>query len=398
MSGKKMAQTWNQHLVKKENKTLVLQTIKEKAPISRASIAQVTGLNKGTVSSLVSELIEEDFIQESGTGESSGGRRPVMLLLNDKAGFTISIDLGVKKILGALTDLSGNRIIEREIPITDSSLEIVTDILYDLIDQLKENAPLSRYGIVGIGIAVPGVVTTEGEILLAPNLGWKKVQLKKMLSDRYQLPIIVENEANAGAYGEFMYGAGQHSRELIYISASIGIGVGLILDGKLYKGLRGFSGEFGHMTIEKDGRACRCGNRGCWELYASEKALLELAKNDGLSVDSIAEIIKKAGEQNGVAIKALGQVGDYLGVGITNIIHIFNPEQVIIGGSLSEATAILLPAIEDRIEKNAIGFNKNDVRLNEATLNKYSVLLGITAFNIENFFHSSVKESTQASS
>lgn len=393
-----MAQTWNQHLVKKENKTLVLQTIKEKAPISRASIAQVTGLNKGTVSSLVSELIEEDFIQESGTGESSGGRRPVMLLLNDKAGFTISIDLGVKKILGALTDLSGNRIIEREIPITDSSLEIVTDILYDLIDQLKENAPLSRYGIVGIGIAVPGVVTTEGEILLAPNLGWKKVQLKKMLSDRYQLPIIVENEANAGAYGEFMYGAGQHSQELIYISASIGIGVGLILDGKLYKGLRGFSGEFGHMTIEKDGRACRCGNRGCWELYASEKALLELAKNDGLSVDSIAEIIKKAGEQNGVAIKALGQVGDYLGVGITNIIHIFNPEQVIIGGSLSEATAILLPAIEDRIEKNAIGFNKNDVRLNEATLNKYSVLLGITAFNIENFFHTSVKESTQASS
>ena len=393
-----MAQTWNQHVVKKENKTLVLQTIKEKAPISRASIAQVTGLNKGTVSSLVSELIEEDFIHESGTGESSGGRRPVMLLLNDKAGFTISIDLGVKKILGALTDLSGNRLMEEVIPILDSSPENVTDILFDLIDQLKERAPLSRYGIVGIGVAVPGVVTTEGEILLAPNLGWKKVQLKNLLSERYQLPIIVENEANAGAYGEFIYGAGQNSQELIYISASIGIGVGLILDGKLYKGLRGFSGEFGHMTIEKDGVACRCGNRGCWELYASEKALLELAEKEALAVESSVEIVTKAEGHDKTAIKILNQIGDYLGVGITNIIHIFNPEQVIIGGSLGEATDILLPAIEERIEKNAIGFNKHDVQINEAELHKYSVLLGITAFNIENFFHSSVKENTQASS
>ncbi|GAA0286189.1 putative NBD/HSP70 family sugar kinase [Gracilibacillus halotolerans] len=392
MSGDMKGQTWNQHVVKKENKTLVLQTIKEKAPISRASIAQVTGLNKGTVSSLVSELIDEDFIHESGTGESSGGRRPVMLLLNEKAGFTISVDLGVNKILGVMTDISGNRIMEKEINVDDNSVYNVSDDLFSLIDHLKEQAPSSRYGIIGIGVAVPGVVTTEGEILLAPNLGWKKVQLKDMLYERYKLPIIVENEANAGAYGEFIYGAGQNSKELIYISASIGIGVGLILDGKLYKGLRGFSGEFGHMTIEKDGLACRCGNRGCWELYASENALLEASEQHGLKNHSITDLVTKAEMRDTNALKVFEQIGDYLGVGITNIIHIFNPEQVIIGGSLAEGIPLLLPSIKKRIKQNAIGFNLDDVHLNEANLNKYSVVLGITAFNIENFFRSTVKE------
>lgn len=392
MSGDMKGQTWNQHVVKKENKTLVLQTIKEKAPISRASIAQVTGLNKGTVSSLVSELIDEDFIHESGTGESSGGRRPVMLLLNEKAGFTISVDLGVNKILGVMTDISGNRIMEKEINVDDNSVYNVSDNLFSLIDHLKEQAPSSRYGIIGIGVAVPGVVTTEGEILLAPNLGWKKVQLKDMLYERYKLPIIVENEANAGAYGEFIYGAGQNSKELIYISASIGIGVGLILDGKLYKGLRGFSGEFGHMTIEKDGLACRCGNRGCWELYASENALIEASEQHGLKNHSITDLVTKAEMRDTNALKVFEQIGDYLGVGITNIIHIFNPEQVIIGGSLAEGIPLLLPSIKKRIKQNAIGFNLDDVHLNEANLNKYSVVLGITAFNIENFFRSTVKE------
>lgn len=395
MSGNMKGQTWNQHVVKKENKTLVLQTIKEKAPISRASIAQVTGLNKGTVSSLVSELIDEDFIHESGTGESSGGRRPVMLLLNEKAGFTISVDLGVNRILGIMTDISGNRILEKEIAVTDNSLTNVTGNLFTLIDDLKEQAPPSRYGIIGIGVAVPGVVTTGGEILLAPNLGWKKVQLKDILYERYELPIIVENEANAGAYGEFIYGAGQNSQELIYISASIGIGVGLILGGKLYKGLRGFSGEFGHMTIDKDGLACRCGNQGCWELYASEKALLELSEQHGLQEPSISKLVKKAEESDSVALQVFEQIGDYLGIGITNIIHIFNPEQVIIGGSLAEGIPLLLPSIKKRIEQNAIGFNLDDVHLNEATLNKYSIVLGITAFNIENFFRSTVKEDSK---
>ncbi|QGH33949.1 ROK family protein [Gracilibacillus salitolerans] len=381
-----MSQTWNQHVVKKENKALVLKTIKERAPISRATIANVTGLNKGTVSSLVSELIDEKLIHESGTGKSSGGRRPVMLLLNETAGFTISIDLGVKSILGVLTDLRGNILSEKKIRFKKENLDEVLTLLYQLIDGLKNVAPKSEYGIVGIGVGVPGVVTTEGEILLAPNLGWKKVPLQQILFDHYKVPVTVENEANAGAYGEKVYGVGQMSNELVYTSISIGIGVGLILEGKLYKGLRGFSGELGHMTIEKDGADCRCGNQGCWELYASEQALLDQAETAGFNDATVEQLIEAADQGDTKAIQLLENVGDYLGVGITNIIHIFNPEQVVVGNTLRQAKKYIMPAIERRIEKNAIGFNKNDVQLNVAKLKKHSTVMGMAAFNIEKFF------------
>ncbi|WP_163537961.1 ROK family transcriptional regulator [Gracilibacillus sp. YIM 98692] len=385
-----MSQTWNQHVVKKENKALVLETIKEHYPISRASIAQVTGLNKGTVSSLVSELIDEKLIHESGTGKSSGGRRPVMLFLNESAGFTISIDLGVKSVLGVLTDLKGNIKQEKRVHFDDPSLEGVLMILYSLIDELHDKAPDSEYGIVGIGIGVPGVVTNDGEILLAPNLGWKKVALQQMLFEKYQVPITVENEANAGAYGEKVFGVGQKSNELVYASISIGIGVGLILDGKLYKGLRGFSGELGHMTIEKDGKHCRCGNQGCWELYASEQVLLDKAAQLGLEHQSIKELVSEADNGNEQVISLFEDLGDYIGVGITNIIHIFNPEQVVIGNSIIAASAYILPAIEKRIEKNTIGFNKDDVQFNAAKLKEHSTVMGIAAFNVEKFFQTSV--------
>ncbi|MGN8647457.1 ROK family transcriptional regulator [Gracilibacillus sp. HCP3S3_G5_1] len=381
-----MSQTWNQHVVKKENKALVLDTIQDRAPISRAAIANITGLNKGTVSSLVSELIEEKLIHESGTGKSSGGRRPVMLLLNETAGFTISVDLGVTSILGVLTDLRGTIISEKKIHFKNPALDEVLTLLYQLMDQLKKDAPDSAYGIVGIGVGVPGVVSREGEILLAPNLGWKKVPLQQILFDHYKIPVIVENEANAGAYGEKVYGVGQLSNEIVYTSVSTGIGVGLILDGKLYKGLRGFSGELGHMTIEQDGPACRCGNKGCWELYASENTLLKQADIAGIANATVEKIVEMADQGDTNAIQLLEELGDYLGVGITNIINIFNPEQVIVGNTLRQAEKYIIPAIEKRIEKNAIGFNKNDVQLNIAKLKKYSTVMGMAAFNIESFF------------
>ncbi|WP_114351903.1 ROK family transcriptional regulator [Saliterribacillus persicus] len=379
-----MSQTWNQHVVKKENKTLVLDQIREHAPISRASIAQQTGLNKGTVSSLVSELMNEKLISESGTGQSSGGRRPVMLLFNQQAGFTISIDLGVKNILGVLCDLKGNILEGKKIILEDNQVEIVLERLYGLINELIAAAPDAPYGIVGIGIGVPGVISNEGEVLLAPNLDWKNVQLKEILADKYQLPIVVENEANAGAIGEKTYGAGQKSNDLVYVSVGTGIGVGLILDGELYKGIRGFSGELGHMTIERDGLKCRCGNTGCWELYASENALLSKAKTDQFK--SIHTIVKAAEKNDKEAISLLNDMGKYLGIGITNILHIFNPEQVILGNAMIEAEKFVLPAILEYIDAHTIGFNRDDVKISGAMLKEYSTVLGIASVNIELFF------------
>ncbi|WP_117168784.1 ROK family transcriptional regulator [Paraliobacillus sediminis] len=384
-----MNQTWNQHVVKKENKTLVLETIKTNTPISRARVAQLTGLNKGTVSSLVSELIDGNIILESGPGESSGGRRPVMLLFNHLAGYSIAIDLGVNYILGLLTDLNGNIVCEQRVHFQDTTFEHVMQKLFEVIEDLQKAAPESPYGVVGIGIGVPGVVSNDGELLLAPNLGWKRIHLLQVLEERFHLPIVIENEANAGAYGEKVFGIGKDFNNMVYTSIGTGIGVGLILEKKLFKGFNGFSGELGHMTIEKDGIPCRCGNNGCWERYASESALLEKALKLGLiekdDVTPIQTMVTLA--DNGLVdvIDLFKEIGEYIGVGLTNSINIFNPEAVVIGNQMAATEKWIRPALESYVKKHAIGFHQVDLKIKFSSLTSHSTAYGMAAFTIEAF-------------
>ncbi|PAE06063.1 ROK family protein [Terribacillus saccharophilus] len=390
------SQTFNQHVVKKGNKSLVLQTIQEFTPISRADIANKTGLNKGTVSSQVSELLAEDLILESGPGVSSGGRRPVMLLFNHLAGYSIGVDIGVNYILGILTDLQGNITNEKITHFNDLSYEEIQIQLNMIIDSLLLSMPPSSYGLVGIGVGVPGTVSTEGEILLAPNLNWRNKDLKGFLEEKYKVPVLIENEANAGAYGEKKFGAGQSSDNLIYISVGIGIGVGLILNGELYKGHNGFSGELGHMTIEVDGPLCRCGNQGCWELYASEKALVNSAAEKGirpaegqkLSLEMLNELAEGG---DPVAINIFREIGNYLGIGINNIINIFNPEQIIVGNRLASSGNWLRESIKEK-QKQMLRTHQKDLNICFSQLSRYSAALGASAYASENFLAINIQD------
>lgn len=382
--------TWNQYIVKKENKSLVLETIINSSPLSRADIASITGLNKGTVSSLVSELLSESLVYESGPGKSSGGRRPVIVHFNKLAGFSIGIDLGVNYILGALTDLEGNIYKEELVRFNELDYESILIKLCDTIDYLISSTPKCPYGIVGIGIGVPGIVDKKEQILFTPNLNWKHVNFKLFLENKYKLPIIIENEANAGAYGEKKYGAGKNYSNIIYISVGIGIGVGLILNDDLYKGVNGFSGELGHMSINTNGNKCRCGNIGCWELYASEQSLLVNAKSQDnilLADDEITleNLLALAETEDGIAINLFEQVGDYLGVGINNIINIFNPEMIIIGNRIVSAKKWLDQPLKSRINQS-MTFNQQDLKINFSKLTTHSTALGMAAFSIEFFF------------
>jgi glucokinase-like ROK family protein len=385
-----MNQTWNQFVVKNGNKSIVLDTIKKHSPISRADIAQSVGLNKGTVSSLVSELLEEDLIYESGPGLSSGGRRPVMLLFNQIAGYSIGIDLGVNYLLGLLIDLNGNIINEKKINFNQLTFSQIQRHLFEMIDHLISSAPKSAYGIIGIGVGVPGIVSKSGEILLAPNLEWKHVHLKEIIESRYDVPVIIENEANAGAYGEKKYGISQNFDNIIYVSAGIGIGTGLILNGNLYRGSNGFSGELGHMVIKANGLKCRCGNMGCWELYASERALLKKAESSGIlprdrSELALESLNKLAADGHEETISLMKETGDYLGIGLTSIINTFNPQQVVIGNRMASSLEWLKPTLTKRIKDNTIGFHQRDLQIDFSELHIHSAALGVSAFTVENF-------------
>ncbi|MEI3606497.1 ROK family transcriptional regulator [Pseudogracilibacillus sp. SE30717A] len=391
------SKTWNQHIVKRENKNLVLNTIKNKAPISRADIAELTGLNKGTVSSMVAELLEDKLIFESGPGESSGGRRPVMLLFNTKAGYAIGVDLGVNYLLCALTDLDGNIVQEKSVNIYGLDFQKTKEKLFSLIESLISSTPSSAYGIIGIGIGVPGIVNNREMLLLAPNLNWRNIDLKEIIENKFSIPVIVENEANAGAYGEKKFGAGKEMDHIIYVSVGVGIGVGLILNGELFGGHNGFSGELGHMTIDVNGEICRCGNIGCWELYASEHTLLrnaqqfgiELPNNEELTIESLVALAEKDNIQ---AINLFKQIGKYLGVGINNIINIFNPQQVIIGNRIVHAKKWISETLNDQLANETINFQQQDLKIDFAKLDKYSSVLGMAANAIESFLEHEMKE------
>ncbi|MCH1624616.1 ROK family transcriptional regulator [Ferdinandcohnia quinoae] len=374
--------TWNQQVVKKNNKALVLQLIMEKEPISRADIAQVSGLNKTTVSSLVTELLTEELIYESGPGESSGGRRPVILHFNKNAGYAIGIDIGVNYVLCILTDLKGKVLIEKNEMVNRTPYSTIISIVQKMIQSIIDEMPSSKYGIIGIGIGVPGIVNKEGTILLAPNLGWTNIQLKEDIEKLFDVPVIIENEANAGAIGEQRFGIAQDYKNIIYISAGIGIGVGIILNKELYQGNNGYSGEMGHMIIDINGKQCNCGSRGCWEAYASESALLEMVHPN---IDSLESLISLAENGDEVAQDLFDKIGTYLGFGINNIINTFNPDYVIIGNRMALAKEWIEQPIRTTIENHTLAYHQKDLQVDFSRLEKYSTCLGVSAFVVDYF-------------
>ncbi|MGI2294602.1 ROK family protein [Paenibacillus sp. GXUN7292] len=380
----KSKSTGDQALIKKINTSIVLESVLTHAPLSRAQISTLTGLNKATVSNLVQDLIDNHLVLEVGIGESSGGRKPVILHFNKNAGYAIGIDLGVNYIHGILTDLEGNVLIDRQQKLKLRDRDHIFHELSAFIEGLIKQVPESPYGLIGIGVGVPGIVDDNGIILLAPNLKWHQIELRKKLEERFALPVTIDNEANAGALGELKYGAGRDIANQVYVSVGIGIGTGLILNKELYTGASGFSGELGHMSIEYNGKLCSCGNQGCWELYASEQALLEQAAP--LGYESLEDLLAATENNDEQVISLIKDAGAYLGAGIANIVNIFNPDLVIIGNRMVRAQKWLQEAVEESVAKRALPLHREKLKVQFAELQEQSAVRGAAYAAINNFF------------
>lgn len=378
--------TGDQQLIKRMNKTIVLDTIRQRQPLSRADISSAIGLNKATVSSLVSELIDSHFVTEIGPGESSGGRKPTLLLFNKHAGFAIGVDIRVSDLLTVLVDLDGNVIREKSVPLEDFTPINVLDQIRKTIRLISRKIPDSPYGIVGIGIGVPGLVDENSQVVSAPNLGWDQIDLMTVLTSEFGANIHIDNEANAGAIGEKLFGAGVDARNLIYVSIGVGIGAGIIVGGELYRGASNFSGEVGHMTIAEDGPLCRCGNRGCWETLASEKTLLSRYNQRypdlSCKYENIVEAAKKG---DSVAIELFQEIGSQLGVGLANLINILNPELIVIGNRLSIAGDFLESTMLSTIKERSLSYHRKKTRVDFSKLNIRSTALGAASLPITSF-------------
>ncbi|AEM77730.1 ROK family transcriptional regulator [Thermoanaerobacter wiegelii] len=393
--------TADQLLVKQINKSIVLNTIRKKGNISRAEIAGITGLNKSTVSFLVDELINEGFVREEGPGASKGGRKPIILSINNNAGCIIGIDLDVNYILIVLTDLMANVIWEKKVDVKiGESQQAIIERLIELIDEAILNAPNTIRGILGIGIGVPGIVDYKnGTVLMAPNLKWENVPLKEIIENKFKIKVHIDNEANVGAIGEKWFGAGVKYNNFVYVSAGIGIGTGIIINGELYRGTVGLAGEMGHMTINIHDHQCSCGNTGCWENYASEKALFDYIhtqlimgksdnyiNKDNFNTLNALDIINYAQKGSEIAVEALKEIGRKLGVGIVNVINTFNPELVIIGNTLSLAGDLILDEVLKEVEKKCLVYRYYKVKIKTSKLQFHAGAIGAVSLVISELF------------
>lgn len=383
--------SWNQQTGKAFNKQKIIQTIFAAKSLSRNELIEITGLKKATIANLVNELLQEQFLIEDGKIQSTGGRRSHILRVNDQAGYALAIDVGVNYLRGEIVDFTGKMVFEKVKPIVDIDFKLYLKDIYALIDYLITQVPKSPYNILGLGVAIPGLIDPNGVILNAPNLKWSNIDLYSKLKVKYDFPIQLVNEADAGAFAEYVLEHTQDARNLIYVSIGIGIGVGLIINEQFYKGSYGVAGESGHNVINMFGKQCTCGRIGCWEAYASEYALLEEARSimptKPVSLEYLIQLAEKGHKD---VVKLFSEYGKYIGVGVTNLIHSINPDKVIIGNRITKAKKYINHSLQQTLEDHAMPYHLENCDITFSTNEERSIVLGAAALVIFNFIETDV--------
>lgn len=393
-------------LMKSLNRNIILNKIRQEGPISRAQIAKDSKLTPPTVSSIVKELIDSGLIKESVQGESKGGRKPTMLVINAKSFYVIGLDVGPKDIKTILTDLNGEVLEFQErdldLPLTNESL---LHVMKEEIQRVIGLYEKEEDKIIGIGIGMHGVVDVDqGISLYAPNLNLRNIPLKEELEKQFNRTVKVENDAKALALGEVWFGNGEGADSVVAVNIGNGIGAGIVVDGKLFHGEHFIAGEIGHMTIDIGGKKCSCGNYGCLQTLAAGPAIAENAQKEvAIGRDSLLQemaggdlanidgklVYEAAIQGDELSLQVLKSTGIYLGIGLINLIHLMNPKRIIIGGGVSNAGDFLLDSVKKTVQKMALteAAKQTDIRLsklgNQATAMGAVSLLLVELFSVQ---------------
>lgn len=346
------------------NRRIVLNLIRNHQPISRADLARHSGLQRSTVSVITEKLIEEDWVREGASAHVPRGRRPRFLHLNKERVGIFGVNVRPAKTVIGLADLDANFVAQESFPTARDPKGFIADLAPRLRNLMKLRPEISYEGI---GVSLPGRVDLNSQrLVFAPNLGWEPVDLKTPLEDATGLQVELENAANACALAEFWFGPRREGvQNLVAVTVSEGIGTGLILNHQLARGSSGMAGEFGHITVVEEGLECRCGNHGCWEVYASNSAAIRYytassspvrngkAARSQAASPAFDDILRLAEQGDAKAVDALSQVARYLGAGIALLVTGLAPDIIVVVGEITRAWNLVGPIINEVVKKRS---------------------------------------------
>jgi len=378
------------------NRSLLLSTIYKEGEISRADLSRATRLTKTTVSSIVSDLIAEELVEETGRGPSEGGKPPVLLGIVDDSRHLIGLDLANSEFRGGVIDLRGKILHRVSMPLQNQNGRLALERVYELADALlaQVTSPL-----LGIGIGSPGLLDARaGVVRQAVNLDWEDLPLRDLLQSRYKVPVYIANDSHAAALGEYTFGPDRGSDNLIVVKVGRGTSAGIVLNGRLHYGDGSGAGEIGHVRVMDGGILCSCGHTGCLETVASTRAILEKARavftNDPQSaihkfVETVDEIstdtVLLAFNEGDTAIsQIIEDVGYYLGNALANLIGAINIQNIVIAGSIARFGRPLIDAIQKQLRISAMWTLAAESNIIPSELGQDIVMLGAASLLLSN--------------
>ena len=342
-------QSASSEVVRDINRRIVLNLIRTRQPISRADLARISGMQRSTISLIVEELVREHWVLEGPTVRLPRGRRPTFLRLNDDR-VIIGVDIRPIQTTVALADVNGQFTSQEAMP-TPSDPKVAVKLLIQHIQSIMRSCENKK--IEGVGISLPGRFNQSTDrLVFAPNLKWRDIDLRNPIIRATGLEVEVENAANACVLAAVWFDRMEECRNLVVVTVSEGIGAGVLINGQLARGLNSMAGEFGHVPLDPEGPLCSCGSRGCWEIFASNRAALRYYRESGPPAEDLSfmELLNQADQGDVRAAKALYKMAHYLGRGMRMIVAGLAPERIIVIGDLTRSWHRFGPVIEAEVE------------------------------------------------
>jgi predicted NBD/HSP70 family sugar kinase len=390
--------TGNNQYLKELNQAAVMELIRQKGRLSRKELSDLTGLSPTACGSITRQLIQDGFLYETGQGESTGGRKPVMLEIKPRSYYAAGFDIGMEELQMVIADITGKILYHRNLEYTSGiSVEKAMDLVYEELSVICEKLGLKKERFLGCGLSIPGLVDRgTNRVIMAPNLSWNHVDLKEKASAILNMPVYIENEAMCSAICESWIGKCRNIDNFVCINVESGIGAGIFIGGTIYRGFSGSAGEIGHLIVQENGRLCGCGNHGCLETYVSTRYMLLEVSNrlsNGYSSGNFPKgtlrwdkMVEAAENGDALCTEILHQGAKFLGYAVAFLINTLNPEAIVLGKCFTQYAPMVMDTLTKTVKEKALHYPAARARIMTSEFGMSSSALGAAMIPIRKIF------------